>query len=163
MCISLKETVYNFPKYVSVRCESQAYGLFLSFEEIKETKELVNDRQVLVDMHDDMTSLHHAMCALSCFSLTLWTLLTIAAQTSLSMGVLQVTMLEWVVLPSSRGSSQPRDWTCVSCLLHLHVGSLPVVPLGKPQKFMVLLIFSTKYRCIFFSYAVEETEIQRAL
>jgi len=26
-----------------------------------------------------------------------------------------------------------------------------------------MLIFSAKYRCIFFSYAVEETEIQRAL
>ena len=29
-------------------------------------------------------------------------------------GILQVRILEWVVMPSSRGSSEPRDWTCVS-------------------------------------------------
>ena len=29
-------------------------------------------------------------------------------------GILQARMLEWVVFPFSRGSSQPRDWTQVS-------------------------------------------------
>ena len=29
-------------------------------------------------------------------------------------GILQARILEWVALPSSRGSSQPRDWTWVS-------------------------------------------------
>ena len=28
--------------------------------------------------------------------------------------ILQARMLEWVTLPSSRGSSQPKDQTCVS-------------------------------------------------
>ena len=28
--------------------------------------------------------------------------------------ILQARILEWVVTPSSRGSSQPRDWTCIS-------------------------------------------------
>ena len=28
--------------------------------------------------------------------------------------ILQARVLEWVVMPSSRGSSQPRDWTCIS-------------------------------------------------
>ena len=31
-------------------------------------------------------------------------------------GILQVRILEWVAMPSSRGSSQPRDWTLVSCV-----------------------------------------------
>ena len=31
-------------------------------------------------------------------------------------GILQARILEWVVMPSSRGSSQPRDQTCVSYL-----------------------------------------------
>ena len=32
-------------------------------------------------------------------------------------GILQATILEWVVIPSSsRGSSHPRDWTRVSCV-----------------------------------------------
>ena len=30
-------------------------------------------------------------------------------------GILQARILEWVAIPSSRGSSQPRDRTCVSC------------------------------------------------
>ena len=29
-------------------------------------------------------------------------------------GILQARMLEWVAIPSSRGSSQPREWTWVS-------------------------------------------------
>ena len=31
-------------------------------------------------------------------------------------GILQARILEWVAMPSSRGSSQPRDRTCVSCV-----------------------------------------------
>ena len=30
-------------------------------------------------------------------------------------GTFQARVLEWVVISSSRGSSWPRDWTCVSC------------------------------------------------
>ena len=45
-------------------------------------------------------------------------------------GILQVRILEWVAMPSSRGSSQPRDWTCISSIGR-HV-SLPLAPPGKP-------------------------------
>ena len=31
-------------------------------------------------------------------------------------GILQARILEWVAMPSSRGSSWPRDQTCVSCI-----------------------------------------------
>ena len=40
---------------------------------------------------------------------------TVACQAPLSMGILQARILKWVAMPSSRGSSQPRDWTHVSC------------------------------------------------
>ena len=39
---------------------------------------------------------------------------TIVHQTPLSMGILQAKTLEWVTMPSSRRSSQPRDRTQVS-------------------------------------------------
>ena len=39
---------------------------------------------------------------------------TVARQALLSMGILQSRILAWVTMPSSRGSSQPRDWTQVS-------------------------------------------------
>ena len=48
-------------------------------------------------------------------------------------GILQARLLEWVIMPSSRGSTWSRDWTRVSlCLLHWQVGSLPLAPPGKP-------------------------------
>ena len=31
-------------------------------------------------------------------------------------GIVQARILEWVAISSSRGSSQPRDWTCTSCI-----------------------------------------------
>ena len=30
--------------------------------------------------------------------------------------ILQTRILEWVSMPSSRGPSRPRDWTCISCV-----------------------------------------------
>ena len=45
------------------------------------------------------------------------------------MGILQARILEWVAMPSSRGSSRPRDQTQVSCIA---VRFFTVEPLGKP-------------------------------
>ena len=46
-------------------------------------------------------------------SVTPW---TVARQAPLPIEILQARILEWVVMPSSRGSSQPRDQTQVSCI-----------------------------------------------
>ena len=46
-------------------------------------------------------------------------------------GIFQARILECISISSPRVSSQPRDWTCVSCLLHWQVDSLPTVPPGK--------------------------------
>ena len=40
-----------------------------------------------------------------------------AHQVPLSVGILQASILEWVAIPSSRGSSQPRDRAQVSCII----------------------------------------------
>ena len=55
------------------------------------------------------TTLLH-ICVLSHIQLfvTSW---TIACQAPLSMGILQARILEWVAMPSSRGSPHPRDQT----------------------------------------------------
>ena len=45
------------------------------------------------------------------FFATTWPL---ACQAPLSMRILQTRILEWIAVPSSRGSSQPRDWIQVS-------------------------------------------------
>ena len=44
---------------------------------------------------------------------TLW---TVACQVPLSMGIIQTRILEWVAMPSSRGSSQSRDQIHISCI-----------------------------------------------
>ena len=41
---------------------------------------------------------------------------TVAPQAPLSMGIHQARILEWVAMPSSRVSSQPRDQTQISCI-----------------------------------------------
>ena len=63
---------------------------------------------------------------LSCFSLV-WLCVTMDCNSPGSSvhGILQARILQWVIMPSSRGSSQPRDWTSVSCLLNWQAGSLP--------------------------------------
>ena len=57
----------------------------------------------------------HVQSLFSCVQLcvTPW---TVARQAPLSMGIFQARILKWVAMPSSRGSSQPRDQTCVSCV-----------------------------------------------
>ena len=54
---------------------------------------------------------------------------TTARQPPLSLGILQAGILEWVAMPSSRGSSQPRAQTQVS---RLQVDSVLSEPPGKP-------------------------------
>ena len=47
-------------------------------------------------------------------------------------GIFQARILEWIAMPSSRGSSLPRDQTCISPAM---AGGffLPLAPPGKPQ------------------------------
>ena len=47
-------------------------------------------------------------------------------------GILQARILEWVAIPFSRRSSQPRDQTQISYLLNWLAGSSPLAPPGKP-------------------------------
>ena len=58
------------------------------------------------------------MCAKSLQSyLTLFNLMDYCSLPGYSVhGILQATVLEWVATPFSRGSSQPRDQTWVSCI-----------------------------------------------
>ena len=60
--------------------------------------------------------MHISLCAISCFCPVQlfafpW---TVALQGSSVHGILQARILECVVVPSSRASSQPRDSTCIS-------------------------------------------------
>ena len=61
------------------------------------------------------------VCPVMADSVTLW---PVACQASLSVGILQARIWAWIALSSSRGSSQPRDRTQVSCISPLKTDSL---------------------------------------
>ena len=48
---------------------------------------------------------------------TLWDPMDCSPPGSSVHGILQATVMEWVVIPFSRGSSQPKDQTSVSCII----------------------------------------------
>ena len=88
----------------------------------------------LLDMAS--TVLEHPVhtCILRCFSrvqlcVILW---TVARQAPLCMGFSKTRILEWVAMPSSRGSSRPRDQTCsvpcIFCIAGRSLGSHPRSP-----------------------------------
>ena len=72
--------------------------------------------------------MHACTCVLSCVWLfaTPW---TVALPVSSVHGIFQARILESVAVPSSRGSSQPRDWTRVSCIAGRFFTTMPP---GKP-------------------------------
>ena len=49
------------------------------------------------------------------------------------LGILQARILEWVAVPSSKGSSQPRDQTHVLCVSCITGGFFTTEPPGKPS------------------------------
>ena len=54
-------------------------------------------------------------------------------------GVLQARILEWVAMSSSRGSSRPKDRTCMPCVSCIAGGFLPLSPWGNPQNYQVYM------------------------
>ena len=56
------------------------------------------------------------VCLVAQLCLTLCNPLDCCPSGSFVHGILQTRILEWVAMPSSRGSSQPRDQTQVSCI-----------------------------------------------
>ena len=57
-------------------------------------------------------------------------------------GISQARILEWVVISFSKGSSQPRDQTCISCLA---CRFFTMEPPGKPLN--GLLVSKTEFLC----------------
>ena len=57
---------------------------------------------------------------------------TVTCLVLLSVGILQARILEWVAMPSSRGSSQPRDQTRVSYVSCIADRFFTTEPPGKP-------------------------------
>ena len=77
------------------------------------------------------------LCLVAQSCLTLWSPMDCSLTGSSSHGIFQARILELVAISYSRGSSRPRDWTHVSCLLHWHADSLPLAPPRKPNPYWI--------------------------
>ena len=83
--------------------------------------------------------MHVVLVAQLCVTVTPW---TVARQAPLSMGILQVRILEWAAMPSSTGSSRPRDQTHASCGPCCRGRFFTAEPLGKPLSYDILTPFT---------------------
>ena len=63
-------------------------------------------------------------------------------------GILQARILEWVAMPSSRRSSQPRDWTWFSCIAGRF---LTIWATREAQSPFTLLFFFPYWQICFFN------------
>ena len=82
-----------------------------------------------------------SVCAHAQSCLTLCLLVDCSLPGSFVHGIFQARILEWVAISYSRGSSQSREQTCISCIFYigrwgfvflLFFCFLPLVPLEKP-------------------------------
>ena len=60
-------------------------------------------------------------------------------------GILQARILAWVAMPFSRGSSWPRDQTCISCSFCIAGWFFTTEPLGKPMVYSSLVYIMAPY------------------
>ena len=71
-------------------------------------------------------------------------------------GILQARTLEWVAVPSSRGSSQPRDWTRVSCVSWIGRWVLyHWCHLGSPYQYIITSKSILKFICVSLAWTVK--------
>ena len=75
---------------------------------------------------------HAQLCPTPCYSMDY------IQPVSCVHGIFPARILEWVVISYVRGSSWPRDWTCILCLQHW-VRFFTTEPPGKPLLMIVLL------------------------
>ena len=72
-------------------------------------------------------------------------------QSSSVHGILQERILEWVVISSSRGSSWPRDWNCISCISCIAADSLPWSHQESPLRCVCMCIHTYVCMCVYIS------------
>ena len=107
---------------------------------LKKSILLVSWNQNLSSCHRAVSEFHSCHFSTVCMParslqlyLTLWDPMNCSPPGSSVHGMLQPRILGWVAMLSSRGSSQPRDGTCLFGLLQWQMGSLPLAPPREPH------------------------------
>ena len=82
-----------------------------------------------------LRDLNYITCSVTELCLTLCDPMDYSLPGSSIHGILQARILEWVAMPSSTGSSCPRNRTCVSCSSCIAGGFFTTEPPGKPKMY----------------------------
>ena len=116
-------------------------------------------REVLLNVY--VRTCMHA-CMLSHFSLILLSdPMDCSSPGSSVHGILQARILEWVAMPSSRGSFWPRDWTWLSCDFCITGESFTTEP---QRKSVGANINISNYYCMKFGFIMSDAgKYQRTL
>ena len=89
---------------------------------------------VSLDLKYLLGTVHVCVCTKSLqLCLMLCTCINCSPPGSSAHGIFQARILEWIPMPSYRGSSWPKDWTRLSYVFCIGSGSLPPAPPGKPS------------------------------
>ena len=81
----------------------------------------------------------YVLCSVTQLCPTLCDSLDCSPPASSVHGTFQAGILKWVAIFSSKGSSQPRDRTCVSCVSCITGGFFTAEPLEKPHHLFIYL------------------------
>ena len=81
---------------------------------------------------------------------------------------LQARILEWVAMTYSRGSSQPRDKICISCVSSIKVRFFTTEPPSKPtlisiNKFKNIYHIHLIYKCLYLSYSTNKPRLPQRI
>jgi len=109
------------PTPVFLHGESQGQGSLVGCHLWGHTESDTTGNDLVVVVVDNLwyyARYSHSCAVLCLITSHVWLSLTpwiIACQAPVSMGILQAEILEWAAMPSSKKSSQPRDWTQIFC------------------------------------------------
>ena len=91
-----------------------------------------------------------ALCLVTQLCLTLWDAMDYNPLDSSVHGILQAGILEWVAMHSSRGSSQPREWSHVFWVSCITDEFFTTEPLGKAP----MALSESRGKCGIFFYPI---------
>ena len=94
-----------------------------------------SSHEAIILVHDSVVVVVQSISHVHLF-VTPWTVCSLPGSSVL--GISQARILEWVAISFSRGSSQSRDRTCISCIDRFFTPELP----GKPQSMTLAFLIS---------------------
>ena len=95
------------------------------------------------------TQLLRCGCMLSCGVMSRVFATPLTVDCKLPLSIFQARIMEWVVISSSRETSWPRDWNCISYISCIAADSLPLSHQESPLRCVCMCIHTYVCMCIY--------------